>query len=62
MSTGRGGARHHAKPFVDSGILYKCLEKHEGILSDLGGYEHVSITRAPDPKGLVHCSPCGRIW
>ena len=55
--SGRGGARHHAKPFVDSGILYKCLEKHEGILSDLGGYEHVSITQAPDPKGLVHCMP-----
>ena len=58
--SGRGGARHHAKPYVDTGILYKCLEKHEGLLSEMGAYEHISRNMAPDPKGLLHTMPLWR--
>ena len=58
--SGRGGARHHAKPYVDTGILYKCLEKHEGLLSEMGAYEHISSNMAPDPKGLLHTMPLWR--
>jgi hypothetical protein len=42
MGGGKGGARHEAKPWVDVGLLYKCLEKHQKLLADMKAYEHVS--------------------
>ena len=29
MSGGRGGPRHQPKPWIDVGLLYDCLKKHE---------------------------------
>ena len=53
----RGGARHFAKPYVDSDILFKLLGKHVDLLRDLGPYELISSGNAPDPAGLVHALP-----
>ena len=54
---GRGGARHFAKPYVDSGLVYKVLSEHQETLHNLGPYEHCSRANAPDPKGLVKTLP-----
>ena len=69
--SGRGGARHAAKPWVDMGILYKCLEKHKVLVADMGSYEHLNSQAAPNAKallslkplwgGLLELSPCGSI-
>ena len=55
MSCGRGGARHFAKPLVDADVLFSILSANEELVADLGSYEHLSKTYAPDPKGLLHC-------
>ena len=55
--SGKGGARNFAKPYVDSGILYKALAAHDDILSDMRAYEHLSRTNAPCPKGLLQTMP-----
>ena len=34
MPQGRGGARHKAKPFVDTGLLLRLLGKHEELIKD----------------------------
>ena len=36
MSTGRGGARHVPKPYIDVMLVYDALDKHRGILLILG--------------------------
>ena len=71
MGGGKGGARHEAKPWVDVGLLYKCLEKHQKLLADMKAYEHVSSQAAPNAKalldlkdlwaGLLELSPQGSI-
>ena len=48
----RGGPRHEAKPLVDVGLVFKCLEKHKDILADLGAYEHMSSSSGPNAKAL----------
>jgi len=48
----RGGPRHEAKPLVDVGLAFKCLEKHKDILADLGAYEHMSSSSGPNAKAL----------
>ena len=50
---GRGGSRHHPKPFVDVDILYSVFSKQKPLLANLGIYEHISKNNSPDPKGLV---------
>ena len=55
MSSGRGGARHFAKPLVDADVLFSILSANEELVADLGSYEHLSKAYAPDPKGLLHC-------
>ena len=52
--SGRGGPRHEPKPWVDVGLLYKCLEKHDGLVADLGSYEHLNSAAAPNAKALLH--------
>ena len=52
--TGKGGARHFPKPYIDSGLLYKVLADNVLVLKNLGSYEHVSKANCPCPKGLVH--------
>ena len=51
---GRGGARHFKKPFVETGLLMKCLKQHEELLKDFKGYESLSRNNGVDTKGLVH--------
>ena len=51
---GRGGARHFKKPFVETGLLMKCLKSHEELLKDFKGYESLSRNNGVDPKGLLH--------
>ena len=57
MTGGRGGARHQPKPWIDVGLLYGCLEKHQHLLKDFGTYEHVSTSSAPNPKALLKVQP-----
>ena len=68
---GKGGARHETKPWVDVGLLYKCLEKHYEMVADMGSYEHLNSSAAPNAKallqlkdlwvGLLELSPAGSI-
>ena len=53
----KGGAKHKAKPWVDVGLLYQCLEKHKDMVADPGAYEHVGRPNAPDAKGLLANMP-----
>ena len=55
--TGRGGARHKAKPYVDPGLLFQVLDKHEDLVTDLKGYEVLSRNSAVDPKALHSLLP-----
>lgn len=48
----RGGANHKLKPGW-IGLLYQCLEKHKDLLANLGAYEHIGRSNAPDAKGLL---------
>ena len=50
----KGGARHIAKPMVDSMLLYQALKQHANALRDLGAYERISRSHAVDASGLVH--------
>ena len=36
MSGGRGGPRHQPKPWIDVGLPYDCLKKHEKLVQKLG--------------------------
>ena len=56
MST-KGGARHTTKPQVDTGLLYKVISPHRGLLSNMGLYETISKTQACNPKALVKVMP-----
>jgi len=56
MST-RGGARHTTKPQVDTGLLYKAICQHKGLLANMGLYEPISKTQACNPKALVKLMP-----
>ena len=53
--SGKGGARHHTKPWVDQGLLYAALVAHQDLVKDLGRYEHISRSNAPEPRGVMHC-------
>ena len=56
----RGGPRHVKKPYVDPGVLLKCLEKHKRLVEDLGPYEVLSQQSASDFVGLVKLAPLWR--
>ena len=53
--SGKGGARHFSKPYVDSSALFNAMIGNESIVKDMGAYEHLRTSNAPDPKGLIHC-------
>ena len=55
--SGRGGARHKAKPYVDPGLLFQVLDKHEELVTDLKGYEVLSRNSAVDPRALHSLLP-----
>jgi len=52
--SGRGGSRHKAKPFIETGLLMMCLMKHEDLLVNFRGYETLSRNNGVDHRGLVH--------
>ncbi len=54
---GKGGARHFSKPYIDPGLLYKCLKDHEKIVQDVGPYETISRNQAIDCTGIVKILP-----
>ena len=51
----KGGARHFAKPYLEPSVLLQVLEKHQGLVKDLGQYELVSRNAAINPEGIVRC-------
>ena len=55
-----GGSRHKSKPFVESGLLFRCLEKHEVIVKDLGAYESTNKHSSPDALGLLNVLPLAK--
>ena len=57
MSQGKGGARHFSKPYIDPGLLFKCLKDHEKIVQDVGPYETVSRNQAVDCNGMLKILP-----
>ena len=54
--SGKGGARHFAKPYIDPDIVFKTLSDNAEVMGHLGAYENISRQNAPDPKGVLHCS------
>ena len=54
---GRGGPRHSAKPYVDPGVLLKCLEKHTELLAEMGAYDVLGSNAALDFKALLRLKP-----
>ena len=53
----KGGARHFAKPYVDSGLVYSIFKENIDLLQDLKNYECTSKNNSPDAKGLVQTLP-----
>ena len=54
---GRGGARHHMKPYVDSSLVFKVLSECPKLVPDMGASEHLSRSNAPDARGLLETMP-----
>ena len=57
MATGKGGARHLPKPFVDSGVLYQTLSQHKELVQNFGRYDTVSTNQGIDAAGLMQVLP-----
>ena len=57
MATGKGGARHLPKPFIDAGIVYDALSKHKELISNFGRYDTVSKNQGIDAAGLIQVLP-----
>ena len=53
----KGGPRHFAKPYVDSGLVFSVLKNNQELLADLKNYECTSKNNSPDAKGLVQTLP-----
>ena len=51
----KGGAKHFAKPYIEPSVLLQVLEKHQGLVKDLGPYELVSRNSAINAEGIVKC-------
>ena len=49
----RGGARRVSRGSADAGVLLDALGNHALLVSDLGAYEHISVTHQPDGRALV---------
>ena len=54
MANKKGGPRHFAKPWVESGLLFDLLSKHEDLMKNFKTYESISSQGAIDPKGIMH--------
>ena len=55
--SGKGGARNFVKSFIDPGLLFQALSKHEDLLPEFGLYDRISRNQSIDPKGLVEVLP-----
>ena len=53
----RGGARHFAKPMIETGLIFDIFFRHEDLIRNFGSYETLSTQSAVDPKGLIHNLP-----
>ena len=42
------------KPYIDSGLLFRALNEHKGLVKDLGSYERISSVHAVDAAGLAN--------
>ena len=57
MATGKGGARHLPKPFIDSGVLFQTLSQHKELVQNFGRYDTVSTNQGIDAAGLMQVLP-----
>ena len=57
MASGKGGARHLPKPFIDSGVLYSTLSLRKELVQNFGRYDTVSKNQAIDAAGLLQVLP-----
>ena len=48
INSGKGGARHLSKPYVDAGLILKCLQDNSELVADMGPYEALSRNGAVD--------------
>lgn len=55
--SGKGGHRNYVKSYIDPGILFDTLSRHDDLLPQLGAYDHVSRNQSIDPKGLIQVLP-----
>ena len=60
MASGKGGARHLAKPYIDSGVLFSKLSLHKELVQNFGRYDTVSKNQAIDAAGLMQVLPLVR--
>ena len=53
--SGKGGHRHRnfVKSYIDPGILFDILSRHDDLLPQFGAYDHVSRNQSIDPKGWL---------
>ena len=54
MANKKGGARHFAKTWIEAGIVFDLISKHEDLMKDFRTYESISSQGALDPKGILH--------
>ena len=55
--SGKGGHRNFVKSYIDPGILFDTLSRHDDLLPQFGAYDHVSRNQSIDPKGLLQVLP-----
>ena len=55
--SGKGGHRNFVKSYIDPGILFDTLSRHDALLPQFGAYDHVSRNQSIDPKGLLQVLP-----
>ena len=55
--SGKGGHRNFVKSYIDPGILFDTLSRHDDLLPQFGAYDHVSRNQSIDPRGLLQALP-----
>ena len=56
-ASGKGGARHPPKPFIDSGVLFSKLSLHKELVQNFGRYDTVFKNLATDAARLMQVLP-----
>ena len=57
--SGRGGPRRKAKPHLDTDLLCKILVDRKDLVQDMGSYERIGTSSAPDIQGGQKHGPVG---